>query len=93
MRHSDVSLISVGKYKYIKDSRFRVINESPKQQDWELAINDVKQKDEGFYECQVNTLPPLQQSFFLTVVGKLCKWLGSLCILCSRESHNRWDVT
>lgn len=77
VRHSDVSLISVGKYKYIKDSRFHVINEFPKQQDWELAIKDVKQKDEGLYECQVNTLPPLQQSFFLTVVDPFTEILGS----------------
>ena len=70
VRHNDVSLISVGKYKYIKDSRFRVMNEYPKLQDWELVINDVRLKDQGQYECQVNTSPILQQAFFLSVVGK-----------------------
>jgi len=77
VRHSDVSLISVGKYKYIQDSRFHVINEFPNHQDWELAIKDVKLKDEGLYECQVNTLPPLHQPFFLTVVDPFTEILGS----------------
>ena len=46
------------------------MNEYPKLQDWELVINDVKLKDQGQYECQVNTSPILQQAFFLSVVGK-----------------------
>ncbi len=37
VRHDDVSLISVGKLKYIKDERFKVINEE-NSQDWVLAI-------------------------------------------------------
>ena len=41
VRHDDVSLISVGKLKYIKDERFRIINEDHSD-DWVLAIRYVR---------------------------------------------------
>ncbi len=70
MRHNDVGLISVGKYQYIQDPRFRVIHE-PSSQEWILVIRDVRFGDEGAYECQVNTSPVRRKTVFLTVVGKV----------------------
>ena len=69
VRHNNVSLISVGKYKYIKDERFRIVHEHH-DEDWILAIKSVKKADQGVYECQVNTSPLQRQKFYLKTVGK-----------------------
>ena len=68
MRHNNVSLISVGKYKYSRDDRFRIVHEHH-DEDWILAIKSITTKDQGIYECQVNTSPLQQQTFYLKVVG------------------------
>ena len=34
-------------------------------------FRDLKQSDEGFYECQVNASPLLRHRIHLNVVGKL----------------------
>ena len=73
VRHNNVSLISVGKYKYIKDERFRIVHEHH-DEDWILAIKSVKKADQGVYECQVNTSPLQRQKFYLKTVGKY--WQG-----------------
>jgi hypothetical protein len=46
VRHDDVSLISVGKLKYIKDDRFKIIHED-NNIEWVLAIRSLKKSDEG----------------------------------------------
>ena len=69
LRHNDVGLLSVGKYKYIRDERFQILHE-PHSKDWVLVIKAVKYSDQGLYECQVNTSPMLRKSIFLNVVGK-----------------------
>jgi neurotrimin len=77
-----VSLISVGKYQYSRDSRFKIIHE-PHTQDWVLVIQAVKFEDAGPYECQVNTSPVMRKTIYLTVVGKeeftRQKYLSPLC--------------
>ena len=52
VRHDDVSLISVGKLKYIKDERFRIINEDHSD-DWVLAIRYVRLSTTILY-CSTN---------------------------------------
>ena len=69
MRYRDVSLIAVGKFVYISDDRFRVMHE-PNADDWFLVIKSVSYKDEGIYECQVNSEPYLTYKYSLSVVGK-----------------------
>ena len=58
----------MGKYKYIQDDRFRIVHEHH-DEDWILAIKSITSKDQGVYECQVNTSPLQQQTFYLKVVG------------------------
>eukprot|EP00093_Oithona_nana_P002286 02286.XXX_14138_18985_1 [CDS] Oithona nana genome sequencing. len=64
VRHEDVSLIAVGKLKYIKDNRFRIINQD-NSEEWMLIIRSLKKSDEGLYECQVNASPMLRLTIYL----------------------------
>ncbi|KAK7077301.1 hypothetical protein SK128_001122 [Halocaridina rubra] len=58
MRHEDLHILTVGKYKYSTDSRLSVtFNEE--QQEWVLKIKSVIPQDAGLYECQVSTKPVL----------------------------------
>ena len=70
VRHNDVGLISVGKFQYIRDPRFKIVH-APRSQEWLLVIRAVRFGDEGPYECQVNTSPIRRETVYLTVVGKL----------------------
>ena len=71
VRYRDTSLLSVGKFVYIGDDRFRVIHE-PKAVEWFLAIRSVTWADQGLYECQINTKAGQnsQQKIRLVVVGE-----------------------
>ena len=71
VRYRETSLLSVGKFVYIGDDRFRVIHE-PHAAEWYLAINSVSYADEGVYECQINSKggESRKQKSRLTVVGK-----------------------
>jgi hypothetical protein len=71
VRYRDVSLIAVGKFVYISDDRFRVMHET-NADDWFLVIKSVSYKDEGIYECQVNSEPYQTYKYSLSVVGKSC---------------------
>ena len=37
---------------------------------WKLVIHDVKKKDEGFYQCQLNTDPTKARNAYLEVTSK-----------------------
>ena len=69
VRHNDVGLISVGKFQYIRDPRFKIVH-APRSQEWLLVIRAVRFGDEGPYECQVNTEPKRSKEFTLRVVGE-----------------------
>ena len=53
-------------------------------------------RDAGIYECQVNTVPKISMSYYLTVVGKQmyfffkklvsCDWV---CVLLSQDEINK----
>ncbi|CAB4059260.1 unnamed protein product [Lepeophtheirus salmonis] len=73
VRHNDVNLISVGKYKYIKDKRIRILHES---HEWVLIITDVQFFDKGLYECQVNSSPRVSKIISLNVVQPYTEILG-----------------
>eukprot|EP00096_Caligus_rogercresseyi_P002589 TRINITY_DN14782_c0_g1_i1.p1 TRINITY_DN14782_c0_g1~~TRINITY_DN14782_c0_g1_i1.p1 ORF type:complete len:318 (-),score=70.33 TRINITY_DN14782_c0_g1_i1:264-1217(-) len=59
-------LLTFGMATYSHDSRFQIFFEKPN--DWKLQIQFPKIEDEGIYECQVSTNPPLVQRTKLRVV-------------------------
>ncbi|XP_054278192.1 zwei Ig domain protein zig-8-like [Macrosteles quadrilineatus] len=64
IRRTDYQLLTVGLATYSSDDRFftaHVHNE----QDWALHIKFAQMTDEGLYECQVSTHPPI--SIFVTL--------------------------
>ncbi|KAF6210358.1 hypothetical protein GE061_013462 [Apolygus lucorum] len=68
-RHGDkLKLVSVGLEAYSSDPRYSVAFRSPN--DWQLKLEGAQHSDEGHYECQVSSHPPIVQPYYLTVVGK-----------------------
>ncbi|XP_055920907.1 SPEG neighbor protein-like [Eupeodes corollae] len=67
VRHSDINLLTVGKYTYSSDERF-VPLQNDETGDWTLQIKYAVPKDSGAYECQVSTTPPIGLVIFLSVV-------------------------
>lgn len=70
VRHRDIHLLTVGRYTYTSDQRFRAIHQ-PQTEDWMLQIKYPQHRDSGIYECQVSTTPHMSHYIHLTVVGKL----------------------
>ncbi|XP_069178099.1 immunoglobulin superfamily member 10 isoform X2 [Procambarus clarkii] len=67
MRHEDLHILTVDKYKYSTDNRIGVVyNEG--EHEWLLKIQGVRQEDAGRYECQVSTKPVLSFIVNLDVV-------------------------
>lgn len=85
VRHEDVSLIAVGKLKYIKDNRFRIINQD-NSEEWMLIIRSLKKSDEGLYECQVNASPMLRLTIYLNVVEPTTEILGGKDVFIDQDS-------
>lgn len=69
VRHRDIHLLTVGRYTYTGDQRFRSINQPPSE-DWTLQIKYPQIRDSGIYECQISTTPHISQYIHLQVVGK-----------------------
>lgn len=69
VRHRDIHLLTVGRYTYTSDQRFRAIHQ-PQTEDWMLQIKYPQHRDSGIYECQVSTTPHMSHYIHLTVVGK-----------------------
>ena len=53
----------------------QIIHEKPNN--WKLQIQFTKRSDEGLYECQVSTNPPLIQYTYIRVVGEYTSCLSS----------------
>ncbi|XP_076028342.1 uncharacterized protein LOC143017463 [Oratosquilla oratoria] len=75
IRHRDIHLLTVGRYTYTSDQRFRGLHEE-ESDDWILKINYVQTRDSGVYECQVSTTPPKSHFIKLNVVEPLTRVLG-----------------
>ncbi|XP_053649306.2 lachesin-like isoform X1 [Cherax quadricarinatus] len=65
-RGDEIHLITFGFHTYHNDDRFTMTYEHP--HDWRLRIRYVQHRDEGTYQCQVSTHPPLIHTIHLHVV-------------------------
>ncbi|XP_069157550.1 zwei Ig domain protein zig-8 isoform X2 [Procambarus clarkii] len=75
IRHRDIHLLTVGRYTYTSDQRFRALHEDDSD-DWVLKINYVQTRDSGMYECQISTTPPMSHFIRLNVVKPYTSILG-----------------
>ncbi|KAK8379193.1 hypothetical protein O3P69_019205 [Scylla paramamosain] len=62
----EIHLITFGFQTYHNDDRFAMTYEHP--HDWRLRIRFVQHRDEGTYQCQVSTHPPLTRTVHMHVV-------------------------
>lgn len=65
---SEIHLITVGLQTYSGDSRYSIEFKEPN--DWQLLIQYSNERDEGTYECQVSSHPPLVYIVYLSIIGK-----------------------
>lgn len=70
IRHRDINLLTIGRYTYSNDQRFRAIHDV-NTNDWTLRIDHVEHRDAGIYECQMSDIPHhISHYVYLNVVGK-----------------------
>ncbi|XP_055716828.1 fibroblast growth factor receptor 3-like [Phlebotomus papatasi] len=65
-KEDQLQLITFGRHTYSSDSRYQLEYQPPN--DWQLLIEFANERDEGHYECQVSSHPPLVFLVYLTVV-------------------------
>lgn len=75
VRHRDVHLLTVGRYTYTSDQRFRAIHH-PHSEDWTLQIKYPQHRDTGIYECQISTTPHMSHYIHLNVIEPTTDILG-----------------
>uniref|UniRef100_T1JKP6 Uncharacterized protein n=1 Tax=Strigamia maritima TaxID=126957 RepID=T1JKP6_STRMM len=68
VRRRDFHILTVGMYTYSSDQRFQIVN-MPQIEDWTLQIKYVERRDQGVYECQVSSDPPISLFVNLNIVG------------------------
>nr|XP_027199561.1 zwei Ig domain protein zig-8-like [Dermatophagoides pteronyssinus] len=77
IRLRDFHLLTIGQLTYIQDDRFVVRYGGYQSNDWILQIKHVTIKDEGLYECQINSDPPKSQYFYLHIVVPVTEIIGN----------------
>uniref|UniRef100_A0A8D8SUX1 Limbic system-associated membrane protein n=2 Tax=Cacopsylla melanoneura TaxID=428564 RepID=A0A8D8SUX1_9HEMI len=66
-RHGEkLDLLTWGPQVYAKDNRYEIAFLSPNN--WQLKIKYVNERDQGHYECQISSHPPLIKQVYLIVV-------------------------
>ena len=70
LRPKDNHLLTVGRYTYTSDQRFRAIHRAYSES-WMLEIKPTTHKDSGRYECQISTSPPRSHIVYLKIAGSL----------------------
>ncbi|CAH4036534.1 unnamed protein product [Pieris brassicae] len=75
VRHRDIHLLTVGRYTYTSDQRFRAIH-LPHSEDWTLQIKYPQHRDSGIYECQISTTPHMSHFIHLNVVEPTTEIIG-----------------
>ncbi|KAI5722710.1 hypothetical protein M8J76_012428 [Diaphorina citri] len=68
VRHRDIHLLTAGRYTYTSDQRFEALH-TPHTEDWTLRIKYPQKKDNGIYECQISTTPPIGRYVHLNIVA------------------------
>ena len=72
IRKSDLHVLTSDVLTFTGDQRFSAHHASDSDS-WALQIKYTQLRDEGEYQCQVNTEPKISFSVFLSVKGKLEK--------------------
>lgn len=69
LRRADdgMRLLSYDKQAYISDGRYQMEFREPN--DWQLRIRYANERDEGHYECQVSSHPPVVSRVYLKIQG------------------------
>ncbi|GLV40495.1 defective proboscis extension response 1 [Carabus blaptoides fortunei] len=75
IRKRDLHILTAGILTYTSDQRFQVIRPD-KSDNWTLQIKFPQKRDEGIYECQVNTEPKMSLAFRLNIVESKARILG-----------------
>lgn len=75
IRRRDYHLLTVGSQTYSSDDRFQV-RYIKHENDWQLHIRYVQVRDEGVYECQVSSHPPVSLLATLHVLQATSEILG-----------------
>ena len=63
-------VLSSGEFMFSSDKRMSLTHARDNSDNWQLVIDPILDKDEGFYECQVNTRDKMSQTFKLNVERK-----------------------
>lgn len=85
VRHRDVHLLTIGRYTYTNDQRFRAIHNAHSD-DWTLQIKYPQHRDSGIYECQVSTTPHMSHLVHLNVIEPKTEILGAPELFINRGS-------
>ncbi|XP_020279607.1 zwei Ig domain protein zig-8-like isoform X1 [Pseudomyrmex gracilis] len=85
VRHRDVHLLTIGRYTYTNDQRFRAIHNAHSD-DWTLQIKYPQHRDSGIYECQVSTTPHMSHLVHLNVIEPKTEILGAPDLFINRGS-------
>ncbi|CAL8126027.1 unnamed protein product [Orchesella dallaii] len=85
VRHRDIHLLTVGRYTYTTDQRFRALLQ-PNSDDYMLQIKYPQHRDAGIYECQVSTTPHLSHYVHLGVVEPVTEVIGGPDLFIDRGS-------
>ncbi|CRL05464.1 CLUMA_CG018217, isoform A [Clunio marinus] len=76
VRHRDIHLLTVGRYTYTSDQRFKAIHH-PHSEDWMLQIKYPQHRDSGIYECQISTTPHMSHFIYLSVIEPSTEIIGA----------------
>lgn len=74
VRNVDSHMLFIGRDRFVHDDRYELI--SSRHGRWTLKLKYVGARDAGRFECQVSTVPKLNQTFSLKVVVPSVKILG-----------------
>ncbi|XP_076069621.1 zwei Ig domain protein zig-8-like [Oratosquilla oratoria] len=86
LRHRDTHLLTVGRYTYTSDQRYRA-HHTVGSEDWALTIDFAQVRDSGLYDCQVSTTPPMSHKIWLTVVEPQTRILGAADVFINKGSN------
>ncbi|KAJ8679051.1 hypothetical protein QAD02_014838, partial [Eretmocerus hayati] len=86
MRKRDLHILTSMEHTFTNDARFKVIGNTGTSDDWNLRIDNVQPRDEGIYECQVNTEPKIHRAVYLRVLDVQAEILGQAEVYVKRGS-------